>query len=77
MFKTRAGRQEVSSGVATAKIRVNKALDAIGGGRDQPTFSQSCVWNVVGAGLTLEDWTRKIRDGGGSMNADKAPARQA
>ena len=72
MFKTQGGRQEVSNGVATAKIRVRKVLDAIGGTRDQPTFSQSCVWNVVGAGLTLNDWTRKIRDGGGAMNADKA-----
>jgi hypothetical protein len=72
MFNTKAGQQEISNGVATAKNRVRKVLDAIGGSRGLPTLSQSCIWNVVEAGLTLEDWTRKIGDGGGQMNADKA-----
>jgi hypothetical protein len=72
MFKTRSGRQDMSDGVAAAKIRINKALEALGRGTDGPNSLQSCVWNVVGSGLTLDEWTHMIRQGGAGMNADKA-----
>lgn len=72
MFKTRSGRQEVSENVAIARIRINKALEALGKGKDGPNTLQSCMWNVVGVGLTLDGWTDVIRVGGGNMNADKA-----
>ena len=71
MFKTRSGRQEMSDGVAMAKGRISKALEALGGGRGGPSFSQSCAWNVVGLGMTLEGWDDLIRKGGAGMNADK------
>jgi hypothetical protein len=71
-FKARARRQEISDKVAIAKVRIDKALDALGNGRDGESFSQSCVWNVVGLGSTLEAWTALIRGGGGGMNSDKA-----
>jgi Domain of unknown function (DUF6456) len=72
LFKTRTGKQELSDSVAIAKGRIAKALEALGGAREGPSFSQSVVWNVVGLGITLEDWTQLIRAGGASMNADKA-----
>jgi hypothetical protein len=72
LFKARSGRQEMSDNVAMAKVRIDKALDALGNGRDGASFSQSCVWNVVGLGSTLEGWTALIRAGGGGMNTDKA-----
>jgi hypothetical protein len=55
-----------------AKIRISKALNELGNGRDGESLSQSCVWNIVGLGLTLEGWTALIRRGGGSMYSDKA-----
>jgi hypothetical protein len=72
LHKTRAGKGEMSDKVALAKLRVSKVLDDLGSGRDGQSFSQSCVWNVVGLGMTMEDWTQLIRQGGGNMNADKA-----
>ena len=72
LFKARSGRQEMSDNVAMAKVRIDKALDALGNGRDGESFSQSCVWNVVGLGATLEAWTALIRAGGAGMNADRA-----
>jgi hypothetical protein len=72
MFKTRSGRQEMSDNVAMAKMRISKSLEALGSGREEPSFSQSCIWNVVGLGITLEDWTQLIRASGAGMNADKA-----
>jgi hypothetical protein len=72
LFKARSGRQEMSDNVAMAKVRIDKALDALGNGRDGESFSQSCVWNVVGLGQTLEGWTALIRAGGAGMNSDKA-----
>jgi Domain of unknown function (DUF6456) len=72
MFKTRSGRQEMSDGVAIAKGRISKALEALGGGGDGASYSQSCAWNVVGLGMTLEGWTHLIRTGGAAMNADRA-----
>src|ERR1700677_1898138 len=49
MFKTRSGKTEMSDTVAAAKIRINKALEALGRGKDGPNMLQSCAWNVVGA----------------------------
>jgi Domain of unknown function (DUF6456) len=72
LHKTRAGQQEMSNKVALAKKRVAKALDDLGNGRDGPSFSQSCVWNVVGLGMTMDDWTQFLKQSGASMNADKA-----
>lgn len=72
LFKARSGRQEMSDTVAMAKVRIDKALDALGNGRNGESFSQSCIWNVVGLGATLEGWTALIRAGGGGMNADRA-----
>jgi hypothetical protein len=72
LFKARSGRQEMSDNVAMAKVRIDKALDALGNGRDGESYSQSCVWNVVGLGATLDGWTALIRAGGGGMNPDKA-----
>jgi len=72
MFKTRSGRQDMSDNVATAKIRVNKALEALGRGKDGPNLLQSCAWNVVGSGLTLGGWTGMVKQSGAGMNADKA-----
>jgi len=53
MHKTRAGKGEMSDKVALAKLRVSKVLDDLGNGRDRPSFSQSCVWNVVGLCMTI------------------------
>jgi hypothetical protein len=72
LHKTRAGQQEMTNKVALAKKRVSKALGDLGNGRDGPSFSQSCVWNVVGLGMTMEDWTQLLKQSGASMNADKA-----
>jgi hypothetical protein len=69
MFKTRSGRQDMSD---NAKIRINKALEGLGSGKDGPNLLQSCAWNVVGSGLTLDGWTHLVRDSGGGMNSDKA-----
>jgi Domain of unknown function (DUF6456) len=72
LFKTRAGKQDMTDKVAAAKGRIAKALEALGPGRDGPSFSQSCIWNAVGLGMTMEDWTQLIRQNGAAMNADKA-----
>jgi hypothetical protein len=72
LFRTRAGQGEISDKVALAKIRISKALNDLGNGRDGESLSQSCVWNVVGLGATLESWTALIRRSGGSMYSDKA-----
>jgi len=72
LFKTRAGRQEISDNVAAAKMRVSRALDELGKRHDGPSFSQSCMWNCVGLGMTLDQFTDFIRQNGGAMNADKA-----
>jgi Domain of unknown function (DUF6456) len=72
MFKARSGRQEMSDGVMRAKIRINKALEALGRGKDGPNLLQSCAWSVVGLGVNLEGWTNMIRQAGAAMNADKA-----
>jgi hypothetical protein len=64
LFKARSGRQEMTDRVAIAKSRIDKVLDALGSGKDGPSFSQSCAWNVVGLGMTLEAWTHLIRSGG-------------
>ena len=73
LFKTRAGRQEISDNVAAAKVRISKALEELAQGRDgAPSFSQSCMWNVVGLGMTLDQFTDFIRANGGAMNSDKA-----
>jgi hypothetical protein len=72
IFKTRSGRQDMSANVAAAKIRIHKALEALGRGKDGPNLLQSCAWNVLGSGLALDGWTHLVRNGGGGMNADKA-----
>jgi len=69
MFKTRSGRQDMSD---NAKIRINKALEGLGRGKDGPNLLQSYAWNVVGSGLTLDGWTHLVRGSGGGMNSDKA-----
>ena len=48
--KTRSGKQEMSDGVAIAKVRINKALEALGRGKDGPNTLQSWAWNVVRGG---------------------------
>jgi hypothetical protein len=72
LFKTRAGQQEMGDRVAEAKGRVRNAMSALGRSNDGQNFLQSCLWSVVGQGLTLEGWTDVIRKDGKSMNADKA-----
>jgi hypothetical protein len=72
LFKTRGGEQEMTDRVAIAKSRVAKAQKALASGGNEPSFSQSCVWHVVGLGRTLEDWTQLIRNTGKGMNTDKA-----
>ena len=72
LCKTRAGQQEMGDRVAEAKGRVRNAMSALGRSNDGQNFLQSCLWSVVGQGLTLEGWTDVIRKDGKSMNADKA-----
>ena len=48
LFKARSGRQEMSDNVAMAKVRIDKAFDALGNGRDGESFSRSCVGHGVG-----------------------------
>jgi hypothetical protein len=72
LFKTRAGQQEMSDRVAFAEARIRDALNAQGRGKEGQSHSQSCVWNVVGLGLNLDQWTDLTRRDGGSMNPDKA-----
>ena len=72
LFKTRSGPQEITDNVAIAKGRIKKVLKKLGNGREDESFSQSCVWNVVGLGITLEEWTNLVRAAGKGMNADKA-----
>jgi hypothetical protein len=52
--------------------RIKKVLKELGNGREDESFSQSCIWNVVGLGITLEEWTNLVRAAGKGMNADKA-----
>ncbi|MEO7143347.1 MAG: DUF6456 domain-containing protein [Bryobacteraceae bacterium] len=72
LFKTRSGQTEMTDKVAVAKVRIAKALKELGNGKDEPSLSQSVVWNVVGLGITLEEWTNLVRASGKGMNADKA-----
>lgn len=72
LFKARSGKQDISDNVVMAKIRIDKALDALGKGPGGESLSQSCIWNVVGLGSTLEGWTALIKAGGGGMNTDRA-----
>jgi Domain of unknown function (DUF6456) len=49
LFKARSGRQEMSDNVAMAKVRIDKALDALGNGRDakashNPASGTLLVW---------------------------------
>ena len=53
LFKTRSGKVEISDKLAETKVRVSNALKALGNGRDEPSLSQSCIWNVVGLGDSL------------------------
>jgi hypothetical protein len=71
LFKTRAGQQEMSDRVALAKACIRDALNALGRRKEGQNQSQSCIWNVVGLGLNLDQWTALVRRDSGSMNADK------
>jgi hypothetical protein len=53
LCKTRAGQQEMGDRVAEAKGRVRNAMSALGRSNDGQNFLQSCLWSVVGQGLTL------------------------
>ncbi|MFZ0270977.1 MAG: DUF6456 domain-containing protein [Acidobacteriaceae bacterium] len=73
IFKTKSGRQEISDRVALARKRIKEALAAQAVSRpDTLSPSQSCMWNVIGLGMTLEQWTDFVRSAGAAMNADKA-----
>lgn len=72
LFRTRAGKCEITDKVASAKYSISKALDDLGEMKDGPSLSQSCIWNIVGLGMTLDDWTGVIRKTGAHMNADAA-----
>lgn len=72
LFKTGAGKQEMSDRVALAKVRIRDAMNALGRAKDGQNISQSCVWNVVGLGLNLDQWTDLFKREGGAMNADRA-----
>lgn len=61
LFKTRAGQQEMSDRVGLAKARIRDAFNALGRGKLGTSQSQSCVWNVVGLGLNLDQWTALFR----------------
>ncbi len=39
----------MADNVAMAKMRIDKALDALGSGNEKESFSQSCAWNVIGS----------------------------
>lgn len=49
LFKTRAGRQEMSDRIALAKARMRDALNALGRGREGQSQSQSRAWNLARA----------------------------
>jgi hypothetical protein len=51
MFKTRAGKQEMTDRVALAAKRTMEALGAVGGGRDPPSRRRT-------SGVPLKDHTR-------------------
>jgi hypothetical protein len=72
LFRTRAGKGEITDKVAAAKYGISKALEDLGELKDGPSLSQSCIWNVVGLGITLDDWTVVVRKTGANMNADAA-----
>ncbi|MDX6457040.1 MAG: hypothetical protein QOE55_737 [Acidobacteriaceae bacterium] len=61
LFKTRAAQQEMSDRVALAKACIRDALTALGRGKEGTSQSQSCVWNVVGLGLNLDQWTALLQ----------------
>jgi hypothetical protein len=71
LFKARSGKQDISDSVVMAKVRIDKALDALVKGRDTDAYSQSCMWNVVGLGKTLEAWTALIRASGARMDSNR------
>jgi hypothetical protein len=75
LFKTRSGQQEMSDKVAVAKSRIAKALKELGNGCDEPSFSQSCVWNVVGLGMTLDEWTNLVRASGRASSSSRCVGR--
>jgi hypothetical protein len=62
----------MSDRVALAKARIPDAFNALGRGKEGTSQSQLCVWNVVGLGLNLDQWTALCRRDGSAMNADKA-----
>ncbi len=72
LFSTRSGKAEQSDKVGEAKYRVSKALADLGDGTKDTSASQSCIWSVVGLGMTLEEWTQHYRNSGKGMNTDKA-----
>jgi hypothetical protein len=73
IFKTKSGRQEITDRVTLARKRIKQALAAQAVSRpDTLSPSRSCIWNVIGLGMTLEQWTDFVRRSGSSMNADKA-----
>jgi hypothetical protein len=65
------GGTDLSDKVAVARSSIRKVLKKLGNGTNETSFSQSCVWHVVGLGMTIEEWTQVIRSGGKGMNADK------
>jgi hypothetical protein len=58
LFSTRSGKTEQSDKVGEAKYRISKALADLGDGTNDTSASQSCIWSVVGLGMTLEEWTQ-------------------
>jgi hypothetical protein len=72
MFRTSGGGGgDVSDKVAVARSSIRKVFKKLGNGTNETSFSQSCVWHVVGLGMTLEEWTQTVRNSGKGMNADK------
>src|ERR1035437_2859019 len=56
-------RHTMTDRVALAAKRIKEALSAVGGGREGTSLSQSCCWNVLGLGMTLEQWTDFVGKG--------------
>jgi hypothetical protein len=71
LLSTRSGKAEQSDKAGEAKYRISKALDDLGNGTKDTSASQSCIWNVIGLGLALEEWTLQYRNSGKRMNLDK------
>ena len=66
------GAGDVSDVVAEARGRIHAALFSLGARKSGKSLSQSCAWFVVGCGMTLEQWSLRMRTSGETMAEAKA-----